>query len=81
MNFENKLSSQNVHYSRYIASFVKECSRLGVRFGYDKFLNWLTGLGLKEDEAMDIAMLAFCGRVELEVSATKYLTNLKKEES
>lgn len=78
MDFENKLSSEQVHYSRYIASFIKACSEIGIRFSYGLFYNWLLSLDLPEDEVMAIVMFAFNGRLELEENARKYLTNLRE---
>lgn len=78
MDFENKLSSEEVHYSRYIASFIKACSEMKITFNYGLFYNWLISLGLQEDEIMSIVMFAFNGRLELEENARKYLTNLRE---
>lgn len=76
MDFENKLSSEQVHYSRYIASFIKVCGDVGVSFNYRLFYKWLHTLKLSEEEIEGIVMLAFNGRIELEENARKYLANL-----
>lgn len=77
MDFENKLSSEDVHYSRYIASFIKACRDTGVGFKYGLLNSWLTTLNLSEDEVNEIWFLAFNGRIELEVNAREYLTDFK----
>ena len=79
MNFENKISSQGIHYSRYIASYMKEANKLGVRFYFKAFKEWLMKIGLSEQESYEIACLADNGKLELEVSAMVFLTRLKKE--
>jgi hypothetical protein len=76
-NWENKFSSQGIHYSRYIASFNKELIKYisagnkYERFGYrEDILNWLTKYcEVSEEEAVEIANLAEDGKLELEGSA------------
>lgn len=77
MDFENELSSQDVHYSKYIASFIKACSKMKITFSYGLFYNWLLSLDLPEDEVMEIVMFAFDGPLELEDDAREYLTDFK----
>lgn len=77
-NWDNKISSQGIHYSRYGASYRKELEKLGMRFYWSEFIDWLIKIGLREDEVYDIANMAECGKLELETSAMVYLTNLKK---
>jgi len=77
MNFENKLSSKKVYYSRYIASFNKACIDTRVGFKYGLLYSWLKTLNLSEDEADAICFLAFNGKIELEENARKYLTDFK----
>lgn len=77
MDFENELSSKDVHYSIYIASFIKACSKMKITFSYGLFCDWLLSLDLPEDEVMAIVEFAFDGPLELEDNARIYLTDLK----
>lgn len=72
MDYVNKKTSEGVHYSRYIASWVNAG-------GYDKygfeeeFILWLQGLHLTSDEINDIRFMATNGRLELERSVSDFL--------
>lgn len=69
-DFENKVSSQGIHYSRYIASWVNEL-RHPEKFS---FRQWLSEeLKLPEEEVKDIYDMYTNGKLELEVSASKFL--------
>ena len=66
--FENKFDHLNIHYSRYIASWVKEGGKINIQFK-----NWLESIGLPYDEIDEIYFLAENGKLELENSAQRYL--------
>lgn len=68
--FENKLSeTHEIHYSRYIASWINEGGHTFGKF----FIEWLKSIGLTETEIRDIRNLATDGKLELEASAKKYV--------
>lgn len=70
--FENKKTEkQGIRYSRYIASWINVG---GERFGTE-FMDWLKSEGCTPREIIDIRELAECGKLELEVSAKKFITN------
>lgn len=71
--FENKISSQGIHYSRYVASYFKELSKLGLRFYRKPFLEWLFDIGLDKREMYEITNYAENGKLELEGSAERFL--------
>ena len=70
--FENK-KFYDIHATRYIVSWVKMGGMLRYGEDIDDFHNWLLSLGLTEDEANYIELLATNGKMELEVSAKKFL--------
>lgn len=63
MTFENKIASTGIHYSRYIASWTKNIRR---QLYGEKFREWLSKLGLTEEEQRDIYDQATNGKMELE---------------
>lgn len=79
----NKVSSQGIHYSRYIASWAKEGGNfLGYyeRLEHDgkirersPFCQWLASLGLNEEEIYEIWKMAASGKMELESSAMRFM--------
>ena len=72
---ENKITeAQWVHYSRYIASWQNSG---GTYFG-EQFAKWLKANGCTEKEVHDIREMATCGKLELEVSARKFVDRLRK---
>ena len=84
MTFENKVSSQGIYYSQYIASWVKSGGNFDKEIlaesGYivdivwlGEFRGWLRSIGLPENEVYEIAKLADNGKLELEESAKAYL--------
>ena len=84
MTFENKVSSQGIYYSQYIASWVKSGGNFDKEIlaesGYivdivwlGEFRGWLRSIGLPENEVYEIAKLADDGKIELEESAKAYL--------
>ena len=82
-DFENKIASNGVHYSRIIASWMKEASSFGMkRYIYeDQFQRWLGSLGLTETEQYEIYYLATNGKMELESNAYKFLQENCKDEA
>ena len=73
-SFENKLV-KGVHASRYIASWVKSGGDVRDR---EAFGEWLSLEGLNAEEIMHLDKLARNGRLELEISATRFLKNYKE---
>ena len=82
--FENKKTKKHgVHYSRYIASWLRKRGRLieGDFIEYDdygncgRFAKWLRSIGLDEDEISDICRMAQCGQIGLEMSAERFIKN------
>lgn len=68
-DFENKVTSQGIHYSRYIASWIHEL-RSSEKFMFKK---WLESLGLNDEEIKDIYDMYTNGKLELQSSAGKFL--------
>lgn len=73
--FENKLFN-DIHASRYIASWQNAGGALYYVEDVDNFCGWLLSLGLNEDEVRHIRHLATNGKLELEKSAEKYIQEL-----
>ncbi len=79
--FENKKTKKHgVHYSRYIASYMKEAARFNRPLYRDELYDWLIAIDVDEHEAMDIVEIATCGKMELETSAYLYLKKLTDNE-
>lgn len=74
MNFENK-SYNGIYYSRIIASWVNVGGN--PRKNPDGFKKWLRSLKVPEDVATDIYTLATNGKMELEISARRFMTGNK----
>ena len=72
--FENK-KFNDIHATRYIMSWVRMGGKLKYGKEIEDFEKWLRSLGLNEDEANDIVLLATNGKLELEVSAKAFLAN------
>ena len=69
--FENKKTKvQGVHYSRYIMSWANV---YGYYFPREEFEDWLRSEGCDEDEVHDIYEMAGMGKLELEMSARKFI--------
>ena len=68
--FENKLTSNGIYYSRYIASWRRMGGRI-YRGGL--FEQWLKKEGLTDEEVSDVLLLAENGKLELEYSAKLFL--------
>lgn len=76
-DFENKVSSCGIHYSRYIASWY----RSGGDFGNpdtDGFKLWAMSTGVSKEEADDMWFIATNGKMELEDSAEAFLRRNKE---
>ena len=75
--FENKVINGYTYATRFIMSWVRSGGKLDKRGrGYNDFRKWLESLGLKTEDIEDIMLLAENGKLELEVSAKNYITNL-----
>jgi hypothetical protein len=74
--FENKLFN-DVRATRYIASWLRAGGELYYVEDVDNFRGWLLSLGLTADEVYHISNLATCGKLELENSAKKFLSELQ----
>ena len=75
--FENKVINGYTYATRFIMSWVRSGGKLDKRGGgYNDFRKWLKSLGLKTEDIEDIMLLAENGKLELEVSAKNYITNL-----
>ena len=80
MNFENKISSIGVHYSRIIASWRKEGGNVYPSHRWNtKFTEWAHSIGCTDEEIIDMTDLATNGKMELEASAREFL--LKEAEN
>ena len=78
--FENKVINGYIYATRFIISWVRSGGTFGKRGeGYDDFREWLESLELKTEDIEDIMFLAQNGKLELEVSAKNYITNLSQE--
>ena len=76
-DFENKVSSCGIHYSRYIASWYRSggdfCNR-----DSDGFKLWAMSTGVTKEEADDMWFIATNGKMELEDSAEAFLRRNKE---
>ena len=84
MCIENKVSSQGIHYLRYLMSWVNSGGDFNSDHywddrGQDKwkgvhgFQKWLETLGLNEEEIKEMFSMAGMGKLELEYSARKFI--------
>ena len=79
MSFENKVINGCDYATRFIMSWVRSGGTFGKHGkGYDDFRKWLESLELKTEDIEDIMFLARNGKLELEVSAKKFITNLSR---
>ena len=77
MSFENKVINGCDYATRFIMSWVRSGGTFGKHGkGYDDFRKWLESLELKTEDIEDIMFLAQNGKLELEVSAKKFIANL-----
>ena len=75
--FENKIINGCDYATRFIMSWVRSGGTFGKHGkGYDDFRKWLESLELKTEDIEDIMFIAQNGKLELEVSAKKFITNL-----
>lgn len=72
-SFENKLTQNGgIHYSRFIASWYNKGGEKITSYG--PFRDWLYSLGfLTEKEIDDICEMATNGKLELEMSAKRFI--------
>lgn len=70
--FENK-KFNDIHATRYIMSWVRMGGKLKYGKDVEDFNNWLLSLGLSEEDADYIVLLATNGKLELEVNAKAFL--------
>ncbi len=77
-NWDNKVTSNGIHYSRYIASWINAGN---TRFGFwgSRFAAWLKSVGCTEEEVHDILCMANDGKLELETSA-RFFTKARQED-
>ncbi|MDX9917322.1 MAG: hypothetical protein RBT15_04825 [Gudongella sp.] len=76
--FEN-VKVKGVHASRYIMSWIRVGGSLHWTTGQSDFADWLESLGLSESEIESICEIARNGKMELEMSAARFLKNIKTE--
>ena len=75
--FENKVINGCDYATRFIMSWVRSGGTFDKHGeGYNDFRNWLESLELKTEDIEDIMFLAQNGKLELEISAKKFITNL-----
>ena len=78
--FENKRINGYIYATRFIMSWVRSGGKFDKHGeGYDDFRKWLESLELKTEDIENIMFLAQNGKLELEVSAKNYITNLSRE--
>ena len=71
--FENKKTKeQEIHYSRYIISWINGGGYEKYDFS-EEFEDWLKRNNCTEDEIRDIREMAMCGKMELEYDARAYV--------
>ena len=63
----------DIHATRYIASWTRSGGKLYYLDDVEKFYNWLLSTGMTEDEAKQIKFLATNGKLELENSVKEFL--------
>ena len=77
--FENKMV-KDIHATRFIMSWVREGGTLDAHGrGYDAFEKWLKSLGLTSEEIYVITDIAKNGKMELEISAKRFLKGLNNQ--
>ena len=78
--FENKVINGYIYATRFIISWVRSGGKFDRQSGgYDDFRKWLESLKLDPEDIESIMFLAQNGKLELEVSAKNYITNLSQE--
>ena len=76
--FTNKQINGYTYATRFIASWLREGGELRYGKDVDNFVEWLSSLGLSEEDISDIKFLATNGKLELEYSARKFLETCNK---
>ena len=74
--FTNNMINGYIYETRFIASWVREGGKLETGKDISDFYKWLLSLGLNKDDADHIKFLATNGKLELEISAKKFLSKL-----
>lgn len=84
---ENKISSQGIPYSRYVASWANRVGDFSGCYAKVKnpkglyhrsyFVDWLDHLGLPENEVYEIYKMSSEGKFELECDAEKFYKSLE----
>ena len=73
MDFENKISSNGIHYSRYIMSWIRKGGGSHMTIS-SLFAKWLREVEkLPEEEVREICNLASNGKLELEESVKSFI--------
>lgn len=71
--FTNKKINDYTHATRYVASWINVGGQLRTDKDIRNFVNWLTSLGLSNEDIRLIKKLATCGKLELEDHAKKFI--------
>ena len=71
--FKNTQIKGYTYATRYIASWIKVGGKLQCSKDIDDFEEWLKSLNLDKEDINKIIFLATNGKLELEVSAKKFL--------
>lgn len=79
--FENRMVN-GIHATRYVASFVGECARVGVYPTYRLCMEWLGTLTVNGETLDDADKRIICnllenGKLELETNCREFLANRK----
>ena len=74
--FKNTQIKGYTYATRYIASWIKVGGKLQCNKDIDDFEKWLKSLNLDKGDINKIIFLATNGKLELEVSAKKFLKTL-----
>lgn len=69
----SRTEKDGLNYSRYIASWCNAGGSLRTFDEYNSFIKWLETLDLTEEEIVNIAKIATCGKIELEDSAAEFI--------
>ena len=70
-DFENAKTQKGIHYSRYIASWMRMGGKI---YPEGLFYKWLREVEqLTEEEISDISLMTMTGKMELETSAKTFM--------
>ena len=83
-NWKNNLAN-DLEYSIYVASFVKGCSRMGIKPSYRLCMEWLSsltvnGAKLSEEDKRGICNMLDNGKLELQEHCEKFLEPIVYDE-